>query len=154
MSVDPTLGRLVNLLYILFSDQRVRRWYSSGYIDATFWTSCVVFGLVLLGFGYLYDPVAKARGTLIREHSSLEEARQAQVDRLLAGRAVDDGLTTLERRVLLDILDFYRHVQWRYADVVLGAPPPTFPLFRRGGYIKGGEDDAWPETDSPREQAT
>lgn len=142
LSVDPRLGRVFNILDILASDERVGLAYRSGYLETVFWSLAIASGLVLAGLGWTYDPVARARETLIREHKSLEDARRLQVNRLLAGRTTDDGLTTVERRMLQDILDFYRHVEWRYADVVLGAPPPTFPLFRDKILASGEEDGA------------
>lgn len=91
------------------------------------WAVIGIVGLLIFAIGIIYEPAALARRILIREQDALHKALDVQVDHLLNGRRVAD-LERHDRRVLRDTLDYFRHVQWRFTDVVLGAPPPTFPL--------------------------
>jgi hypothetical protein len=112
--------------------------YPSGYFLTLFWLFLIVFGIYRYVQGVSFDPVAEARNIIIREQGVIEEARAEQVASFLSGRNVDQ-LTHLDRRSLREIMDYYRYVQWRYADVVLGAPPPTFPMFRND--VQPNEDN-------------
>jgi len=130
LDVDPGLGRVSNMLSIIFSAEYVPRAYPSGYLAAIFCVLSVGFGLALITLGIFFDPVARARETIVREHRSLEEARMAQVEDVLARSNRRSSPSPLERKRLRDIESFFRHTQWRYVDVVLGPPPPTFSLLR------------------------
>jgi hypothetical protein len=106
---------------------------------ASVWAILFVLATVLFLMGVNYDPAARARDILVREQEALQSAQQRQVSRVLDGREVDN-LPPAERRMFNDTLDYYRHVQWRFADVVLGAPSPTFPLFLHDPSRLKGED--------------
>ncbi len=105
------------------------------------WAIIWVIGGLLLIAGLAYDPASRARVILVREQQALQEAQAQQLSHVLRGRKISD-LQPPERRVFDDTLEYYRHVQWRFADVVLGAPPPTFPLFHQDRERTSREDDA------------
>jgi len=93
------------------------------------WALLTIVAIVVIAFGVTYDAASKARQTIVREQQALQAAQELQIASLL-GRKSFDQLSAADQRACTDIYDYYRHVQWRFADVVLGAPPPTFPLFR------------------------
>jgi hypothetical protein len=92
------------------------------------WATVLLVGIAVLIVGFFYDPAAIARTILIREQDALHKALDKQVSHLLGGREAAD-LQPPDSQILADTLEYYRHVEWRFADVVLGAPPPAFPLF-------------------------
>ena len=91
------------------------------------WALICLSGVVLLVVGVVYDPPARARRLLIREQQALHQALSEHLSRLLHGQSADK-LESPDDRILDDTIEYFRHVQWRFSDVVLGPPPPTFPL--------------------------
>lgn len=142
LDIDPALRRVFNMLHIVFSKGEASPTHSSGYLETSFWVLCVVFGLALLRLGIRFDPIAQARDIIIREHKSLEDARESHVNRILERSRRGREMSALDHQHLRDIQDFYRHTEWRYVDVVLGAPPPTFPLFPKSHLASGPGEEA------------
>ena len=141
--LDGALRRVFELIFFLPSERHPNDWftYRSGYVLTILWVASIIFGVALSRRGVRFDPIAAARNIIIREQAVIGKARAEQIDNLLRGRRAEH-LALPERRALRDVMDFYRYVQWRYADVVLGAPPPAFPLFRGDTTTDTGEDDA------------
>lgn len=96
----------------------------------TVWALLVIIGAITAAAGLVYDPAARARSIMVREESAIHHAQDAQVDHLLNGRDAR-ALSFPDSRVLGDMLDYFNNVQWRVTDVVLGAPPPTYPAFQQ-----------------------
>lgn len=93
------------------------------------WAILLIVSVALFTLGLMYDPTTRARNIIVREQETLQNAERQQIREILH-YSTADKLDATERRMLNDTLDYYQHVQWRFADVVLGAPPLTFPLLR------------------------
>ena len=91
---------------------------------------------LLLGRFFYLSPLA----CLVREQISLRDAHR-KLAREILGEKRPNQLSALDARLLRDTRDFYRQAQWRYLDVVLGAAPPTFPLFLRENRHADGDTE-------------
>lgn len=83
------------------------------------WVLLFLLGGVLMLVGLWYDPAAGARKILIREQVLLQSALKRQTSDVLRGRPIAN-LEAPDTEILADTLEYYRHVKWRFADVVLG----------------------------------
>lgn len=134
----PAIEPLGKLHTMLLGVQRVSPFDGQAH-GPSIWALLLILAVFLLIVGISYDPEIRAREILIREQKALQSAQEDQLKHVLGGRQIDD-LPHLERRMFNDALEYFRHVQWRFTDVVLGAPPPTFPLFRRDPSRANDED--------------
>lgn len=94
------------------------------------WPFVALVGSLLFAIGLLYDPAVHARRILVREYDALHGPLDDQIAHLRGSKKISE-LEPPDTEMLADALEYYRHVQWRFTDVVLGAPPPTFPLLHR-----------------------
>lgn len=123
----PFLPPFTEVHAALVGELRVSNWDYEPH-GPVIWPIIFLFGAVVFAVGLFHDPAALARRILVREQDALHHALDQQITHLLRGRKATD-LEPPDSQILADTLEYYRHIEWRFADVVLGAPPPAFPLF-------------------------
>jgi hypothetical protein len=123
----PFLSPFREIHSLLVGEYRVSAWDHEPH-GSVIWAILFLLGGILLITGLFYDPAATARRILVREQDALHKALDDQISHLLRGRKAA-ALEPPDNQILADTLEYYRHIEWRFADVVLGAPPPAFPLF-------------------------
>jgi hypothetical protein len=95
--------------------------YSSG---TSIWGLLAGVSLVIFFVGLNYDPLTKLRAAIRQEHTVLMEARRRELNSLLSGRSFE-RLSTEERALHKDIESYYRYLQARFRDIMLGAASPS-----------------------------
>ena len=91
----------------------------------SFYTAC----LIAIGIALRYNPLVKIRARLSEERKELQTSLASELSQLFGQRTYEE-LSTYDKAIYRDLMDYYGELQSRLIDVLLGSS--ISPGYRRG----------------------
>lgn len=88
-----------------------------------------ILGVIAIGIALRYNPLVKIRARLSEERKELQTSLASELSQLFGQRTYEE-LSTYDKAIYRDLMDYYGELQSRLIDVLLGSS--ISPGYRRG----------------------